>query len=1234
MSYVRRGRGFLSICNFCNAVQWLGMGLVAFLFCAPLFSQTSQGTIQGAVLDQTGGTVAGATVTVTDVARGVARTLTTDSAGQYAASALNPGTYTVRAEATGFQTLERTGVLIEVGQYIRLDLVVRPGQQTQTVTVTEEIPTINTTDATLGGTVSNEAINDLPLNGRNFAELLALRPGTVTIIGGGTGAGNQTNGRRTNSDQMRLEGIAGMTQTQGSSIINSIYRSGDTSSLIPIDAIQEFNTQQNPKAEYGFKDGGVTTVGLKSGTNSLHGTAYAFGRHASATDAANYFTKKVTPAEVQQFGATAGGPIIKDRLFWFVGAELQRVYTSDLTNNTVPASVSMATPGNPAGNINFSMVDACKNLNPLGLPLGNPGNGVNALSARISGLNAQTCVVSPATDTFENMWPYVTDTTTTGNYVSPITITAPNNNGVAKGNFVLSQEHHFSGMYFVSKAYQLGKQFPGALFPRWQTPAENNVQQTSGSWTWTPNSTWVTDLRVGYVFLANRSPAGDEGVLASDPWPKGYNMPTGVTYPLYTGSPQVQISSFTGYLGTGNQTTTRGPEGGIDIVGNVSYLRGNHSFKFGYEHVRAFMDGIKYRSAQGQVTFSNLVNYLRGSANTATILVGDVEQQIVAHWQGFFFQDDWRVTSRVTLNWGLRYEYIGSPFERHNYTGVFTPDVDPATTPAIQRAGPGLPIEKLYEPQRTDFAPRLGVAWDVRGDGRTSVRASLGVYRAPQSMKSFIDTVQFGSSFPDIGVNNSGTDANFHTPNTISARCTTPGQCNGTAAYIPSAILNWNTTGPIWPTNSTRTINGQTYTGPVCSSIASSLNCAVPGVDPHFRDPYSVQWNLSVQRSLTNNVSLEVSYVGNHGVNEQTSLDINKPPRGAGWAGAPIATCLASRPLYNTCTPSTAQINAGMPYKTKFPYLSQIGYITNGAFSNYNGLHVTLQARRYHGLSALTGYTYAHALSIGDSATVSGVGTTDPRLIREGYGNSAGDLRHRFTFSPTYDLPGMKSFGQLLEGWSMSGVVVMQQGKPWGASGGAWDGQGNGVSSAGSWNFTGPTSAFTVTSDPIPCFGIYSGCTPYPVVGGVPQLPEQCVTAAQLPYVGNAQLQELALATLTISGCYVRGGGILTPPAYGTNGNAKNIFRGQPYYNVDFSVAKDFKVMERYSAEFRVQFFNFFNTPHFAGSGGGGTTVVNGGVTQGVGGGFGYGTTTPDGGNPVLGSGGPRHLQFGLKLTF
>src|SRR5260370_23599203 len=294
-----------------RAVRALCLSAAVFLICAPLFSQGNQGRITGTITDQTGGAISGATVTVKDVQRGISRDLTTGDTGEYNAPNLLPGTYSVRGEAKGFKAVERQNILVEVGKELRVDISLQPGGVSQTITITEAPPLVETTNATLGGTLSNQTINDLPLNGRNYINLLTLRPG-MTVYPGGGSAARSANGLRHEDIGYLIDGVRDDDPYTGSSVTNAVIPAGDSSTSLPIDAIQEFNTEQNPKAEFGWKPGAIVNAGIKSGSNTIHGTAFAFGRETSL-DARNFFNQPgptrlapgaQAPIALQQLGAS------------------------------------------------------------------------------------------------------------------------------------------------------------------------------------------------------------------------------------------------------------------------------------------------------------------------------------------------------------------------------------------------------------------------------------------------------------------------------------------------------------------------------------------------------------------------------------------------------------------------------------------------------------------------------------------------------------------------------------------------------------------------------------------------------------------------------------------------------------------------------------------------------------------------------------------------------------------
>src|SRR6266446_2063496 len=341
-----------------KAINVLGATVGVLLFSLSLFSQGNFGRILGLVTDQSGGVISGATVTIIDKDRGVARTLTTDAAGEYSAPTLIPGNYTVRVEASGFQTLNRENVVLEVGKEVRVDLTPRPGQQCQTVTVTEAVPLVETTNATLGGTLNNADINDMPLNGRNFQNLMSLRPG-VMMQPGGSPWSQSTNNIRPDETGWMMDGVINVSFYDDRPVGNSSSALTDAATIVPIDAIQEFDMQENPKAEYGWKPGAVVNVGIRSGTNTLHGSAYGFGRDANfqARNLFNPAPNDKLPTQLEQFGGVVGGPVKKDKLFFFGGYEGLRSTIGNAFGTSVPELAGQPTP-DPRN----SMVDAIKAL--------------------------------------------------------------------------------------------------------------------------------------------------------------------------------------------------------------------------------------------------------------------------------------------------------------------------------------------------------------------------------------------------------------------------------------------------------------------------------------------------------------------------------------------------------------------------------------------------------------------------------------------------------------------------------------------------------------------------------------------------------------------------------------------------------------------------------------------------------------------------------------------------------
>ena len=1187
---------------------WAG-AMALLLLGAPLcFSQGNTGRISGTVTDQSGGAVAGAAVTVTNVQTGVARGLSSDSAGQYVAPNLLPGTYAVHVTSKGFKTVDRQNVLLEVDKDVRVDVQLSPGEITQTVEVTSAVPLIDSTSVTLGGTLSNETINDLPLNGRNFINLLSLRPGVEQYPGGGAWT-QASNGLRVEDQNWIVDGLDNNESNQGQPVLNSPGTAGDSATILPIDAIQEFNVEENPKAEWGWRPGAVVNVGLKSGTNSVHGSAYAFGRE-DAWDAKNYYTPTGSPnppLNFEQWGGTVGGPIRKDKLFFFAGFEEQRYAVGNASTITIPTPIAGSGPA-------VSLPDAEAGLAAHGIAL-------NALSLKLLPL-------------------YGTTNSPGGKVFNEFTATNKSDNVLAKIDYTINAHHTLSGSYFLGNDNNVSEDYPFITQPFWMTTFKIRTMAEASRWIYTPNSRWVNEVRFGFVRYNRPVQPVDHAVPATH-----YGINTGVTDPAALGMPTIDVAGL-GQLGAFKVwPNLLGPDNNFDFLDQLSYLRGKHSFKFGGElryariHSNAhsegrgqfsFSGGLAFPSSAGAPGSTALQDFLAGDPAHGFGIVGNPIRNYRTTSYGLFAQDDWRITPKMTLNLGLRWEYTNPISEANNLLAEFVP----GSPTGMEQVGQG--ISSAYTRQKTNFAPRFGVAYDLSGNGTTVIRAGGGLFYDMLPAGVLLDQAPNLQNSHSPGIGKTPTGALLVLPNGSTIQGT--GTIATAAFAYPGAALNWSVAGPVLPSNATVACgNGvATIPGPNGTTLTPTP-CSIFTVARDFSTPFVGMWTLSLQHSFTPSLSIELAYVGNHGDDLSGVLDANQ-----------INPASAAEVACGHCEASVDR-----PFGAEYPYLAFINEVKNPYLSNYHGLQMTLTGRNYHGLSFVAGYTYAHAL---DDMTFSGLNFTPENSLNPAgqYANSDFDTRHRFTLTTTYDLPGRKGLGQLLEGWSLNSIVTLAGSQPWWAFDTTQD-----ISATGElmdrWDFLGNPSDFKssgVAGLPY-CTGPASGtvgasCSQTFANGTV----NNFSTSQSSTMWGACQAADANVApgptpgpagspltSLSNFGCYVNGKSVLVPPAVGTFGTmGRNVFRDTGFKNWDLSIFKSFKFKERLTAQFRAEFFNVLNHPNFANP----YTSING---NGVGGAadpsapglFGSsGFVTPDvaATNPILGSGGARDVQFGLKLLF
>ena len=1155
-----------------SLVRVVAIFAIVLLACGGAYPQGSTARILGVVTDQSGGYIGGAAVTVTDVARGVSQTLTTDSEGAYVAINLLPGTYTVHVEYKGFKAFDRKNILLEVGKEVRVDATLQTGSATETITITEEVPMVDTTSTTLGGTISNEIINDLPLNGRNYQNLLTLRPGTMIYPGGGPWT-QSTNGIRPEDTSYVVDGLSNDEAFMGLSITNAAAVLGDAATLLPIDAIQEFNTQVNPKAEFGWKPGAITSVGLKSGKNQIHGSAYAFGR-SDSFDARNYFnpvgTPK-TPVELEQYGGSFGGHIIPDKLFYFGAFEGQQYTVGNVFSQTIPSTSQVAA------------AEAALAAQPTPIP-------VSSLSTYVLQFFGPT---GP-------------------NASGKLTATFPNvntsRNGLGKIDYHVNEHNTLGGSYFFGNDGLIGMDFFTEMRPEFRTNVHSRAQAAAGHWAWAPSSSWANELRAGYTRYTLSIIPADVGVK--------YNINTGITNPVLGGLPNVTVSGFTAMGGFKNFPKIVGPDNTGDFVDQVTHLVGHHAFKMGGEiridkvHQGTFRAGRGIIQFLGGQAFNNstpLEDFLAGDPTKATLLAGDPTRNMKQWLAAGYFQDDWRLTKTVTLNLGLRYEFQGVPSEAHNLLGNWEPSV------GFEQVGKD--IGSIYKADHKNFSPRVGFAWDVTGKGTTVVRAGGSVIYDLLSMSSFLSQ-QDTNNTVTLGLGTIPTGATIVENGVSTAGI---GSVVATGITLQSNQLNWNGSSvggaTIYPSNVTGLV--ACGDGLTVGAVTDPGPCDIFAMDRNFTTPYVANWTLGIQHAFSGKLAVDVAYVGNRGSNLPGIRDINQPDITTGVR--PFATqypylryinyyANIYRSNYNGLQSTlTARNFHNFDFVVGYTYshaLDDMSYNWN-QYLPQNSLNPAAE----YGNSD---FDITHRFTI--SATYSIPGKKTRGQFLEGWQiNSIVTLQSGQPWQ-TYDSSnGFSGSTENADRWNLFGPAsnfksAGQDSIPLcvnGASGGC-----SYSTPAGSVFYSDATTAAMWAS---------------------------CLAKASTPALMNALLAAAAGGTggcyVSFNGkSFLIPNGI---GEFGNLG--RNVFRDTGFRNMDLSVSKSWQFGERLKAQFRAEMFNVLNHPNFANPWGGTSGYGAGAFADpSIVGTFGCGCATPDAAsvNPVLGSGSNRAIQLGLKFTF
>jgi hypothetical protein len=1182
--------------------------LVLLAFFVPVLSQAQDATarITGTIADSTGAVIPGVQVTVTNTATQASREATTDHDGFYQVLALPIGSYKVAAVRQGFRTVVSTEYKLLINQALRVDIKMEVGAAGEKVEVGAEAAPVETVTATLGQSVTGRTLTNMPLNGRDALDLALLQPGVTESNDDNGGAGNYSiAGGRTDSVTFLLDG----------GLNNDLIDNSNLLSPNP-DAIEEFRLlASNYTAEYGRNGGGIISEVIKSGSNQIHGSAFDFFRNR-VLDANDYFNIPLGVPRLDlkrnQYGGTFGGPIRKDKIFFFFAyqgqRELEAVPDIDApvyTPQQLKGDFSQAVNGSPDPNV------ACFLAGYQPTPLlsscldgsGNPLPSHPFFQAD-STLAAQAIIdpnkIDLVTQAYIKAGLVPTSTTNqtvcnsstgvcSGLLSTSLDQTRNADELTTKFDFNLTAKDKLSATIGLNRTSFLNP-FPFATVPGYPSRTVANYYFTNIGYTRIVSPTLLNEFH----FVSHRSNYLQD--IPTQHLPTGQSLGIGITPDVSTGPTNIFFDNGLQF-GPSENGPTRFVENTFSWTDAVSWTKGKNNWKFG-AGFSPYQENLVYDYyTNGEFDFYSGSSSVASGNPYADFLMGAAS----GYFQGalapsnirskttyVFGQDEWHTTKKLVLTVGLRYEYNTPKADTEGRSFSVIPGVQSqrfvnAPLGMVFPGDPGAPKGTNF-PDKKNFAPRAGFAWDPTGKGKTSVRGGVGLFF---DILKGEDNLQFNGQPPFVS--NAGFFFNTVGPksgqlNYLSSPFKAYGTPNTFPSTPPPSTYDF---GPVLPINST----GFIYLD-----------------DPHLRTPHVYQYNLSLQQNLFADTVLEANYVGSSGRGLTSLKDIN-----------PMVLGTTNRLLDSSCPGC-------------FGLLPEFQNVSN---ANYNALEASLtrQARSSKlGTAYFTfAYTYGHNLdnASGFAQRNSAVPTYSPDRL---YSSGDGDVRHRISFSGGWDLPFDRMWAtgpkRLTKGWSVYPIVTWRSGFPFdipAGLGGNVDPTNPGTSGAGD-----PSLSDAAVVAPIRMFDPRRLTTITPTIYGS-DASGNCQISAGAPISGHFIFDPNSFSNIPLANnSYYQGGNPCFPqldpvnnPADRTYGLPRNTLRGPHLTNFDVALAKTTAITEHVSLEFRIEYFNALNHPEFA------QPTVLDGATNINGSTFGQITTTGSFRGPT-----PRIGQLAARLTF